>query len=276
MPAEATDQTATDLAKPVTTFAVYLRTSSRTGAAVWRLGVAVTMLLTWEATARWTGSTWLSSPTLVGARLADWLRGSLYFHLGITAEEIVVGVAMGTALGALLGLLLGRMPGLAGLLRPLIVALYNLPLLALAPLFIMLFGLGFLPAVVLVSVVVFFLVFFNTFSGAEAVDEDMIRSLQILGANRFEVFCKVIGPASVAWICSGLKVALPYSLAAATTGEMLAGGDGLGGVLTSAAQQFDMTAMYAALVILMIVGMLLNMAATRLETWLLRWRHAAH
>ena len=243
-------------------------------AALWRLAVAAALLLAWEIAAQATGSIWLSSPYLVAARLADWLRGSLYVHLGITLEEIIVGVSAGTAIGAVLGLLLGRSPGLAKLLRPLIVALYNLPLLALAPLFIMLFGLGFVPAVVLVSVIVFFLVFFNTFSGAEAVDEDVIRSLQIMGANRAEVFHKVIGPASVAWISSGLKVALPYSLAAATTGEMLAGGNGLGGVLTSAAQQFDMTAMYATLVILMIVGVLLNLAATRLESWLLRWRHA--
>ena len=243
-------------------------------AAFWRVGVAVALLLAWQIAALATGSIWLSSPNLVAARLADWLRGSLYVHLGITLEEIVVGVSAGTAVGAVLGLLLGRSPGLAKLLRPLIVALYNLPLLALAPLFIMLFGLGFVPAVVLVSVIVFFLVFFNTFSGAQAVDEDVIRSLQIMGANRAEVFHKVIGPASVAWISSGLKVALPYSLAAATTGEMLAGGNGLGGVLTTAAQQFDMTAMYATLVILMIVGVLLNVAATRLEFWLLRWRHA--
>jgi NitT/TauT family transport system permease protein len=241
-----------------------------------RLAVVIMLLLGWEIAARSTGSVWVSSPSLVAARLVDWLRGSLYGHLIITLEEIVVGVAAGTSSGALFGLLLGRSPGIARLLRPLIVAVYNLPLLALAPLFIMLFGLGFLPAVVLVVVIVFFLVFFNTFSGAESVDEDLIQSLRIMGANRFEVFCKVIGPASVAWISSGLKVALPYSLAAATTGEMLAGGNGLGGVLTSAAQQFDMTAMYTALVILMIVGVLLNLAATGMESWLLRWRHAAH
>ena len=256
--------------------ATYLQTSTPIGVTVWRLGVALVLLGAWQLTAHWTHSIWVSSPALVGVRLAHWLRGSLYFHLGITAEEIAVGVTAGTLLGALLGLLLGRSPELAALLRPLIVALYNLPLLALAPLFIMLFGLGFMPAVVLVSVVVFFLVFFNTFSGAAAVDDDVIRALQIMGAGRLEVFRKVIGPASVAWITSGLKVALPYSLAAATTGEMLAGGKGLGGVLTSAAEQFDMTAMYAALVVLMLAGILLNVAATRLETRLLRWRHADH
>lgn len=251
-----------------------LRSLANTHATIGRMGVAAVLLLAWQIAASATGSIWLSSPALVGARLADWLRGSLYPHLGVTLEEIVVGVAAGTLCGALLGLLLGRLPGLADLLRPLIVAAYNLPLLALAPLFIMLFGLGFMPAVVLVSVIVFFLVFFNTFAGAEAVDDDLVRSLQIMGANRWEVFHKVIGPASLVWISSGLKVALPYSLAAATTGEMLAGGDGLGGVLTSAAQQFDMTAMYAILVILMLIGMGLNVAATKLEAWLLRWRHA--
>jgi NitT/TauT family transport system permease protein len=261
-------------AKSGTTLAAYVQTTTRAGAAIWRLGVAIAIMLAWQAAARWTASNWLSSPSLVAARLADWLRGSLYPHLAVTMEEIVVGVALGTTIGAVFGLFLGRLPSLATLLRPLIVALYNLPLLALAPLFIMLFGLGFVPATVLVGVVVFFLIFFNTFSGAESVDEDMIRSLQIMGASRIEVFRKVIGPASAAWIISGLKVALPYSLAAATTGEMLAGGNGMGGVLTTAAQQFDMTSMYTALVVLMLLGVALNLCATRLETWLLRWRHA--
>lgn len=266
----------TRLTQIAMTLPAYARTSSRGAAAAWRFAVAVALLLVWQAMAYRSASNWFSSPALVAARLMEWLRGSLYVHLAVTLEEIAIGVTVGTVSGAMCGLLLGRMSVFADLLRPLIVALYNLPLLALAPLFIMLFGLGLLPSVVLVAVVVFFLVFFNTFAGAKAVDEDVIRSLQIIGASRVEVFCKVICPASIAWISSGLKVALPYSLAAATTGEMLTGGNGMGGVLNSAAQRFDIPSLYAALVVLMVVGMLLNVCAVRLEARLLRWRRAGN
>jgi NitT/TauT family transport system permease protein len=242
---------------------------------VWRVAVALSIPLAWEAAGRLSGSTWVSTPSLVGLRLLDWASDGLAFHIMTTAEEIAIGLVLGSLSGVLCGLLLGRMPILAGVLRPIIVALYSVPLISLAPLFIMLFGLGQMPQIVLVSIVVFFLIFFNTFAGAESVNEDLIRALHLMGANRTEVFRKVIGPASVVWIIGGLKVALPYALVAATTGEMLGSRGGIGFLLNNAAQQFDMTSLYAALVILMALGILTSGSAARLETSLLRWRHAA-
>lgn len=242
---------------------------------VWRVVVALSIPLVWEAAGRLSGSPWVSTPGLVGLRLLAWASDGLVFHITTTIEEIAAGLALGSTCGILCGLALGRMRVLAGILRPIIVALYSVPLISLAPLFIMLFGLGQMPQIVLVSIVVFFLIFFNTFAGAESVDEDLIRALHLMGASRTEVFRKVIGPASVVWIIGGLKVALPYALVAATTGEMLGSRGGIGFLLNNAAQQFDMTSLYAALVILMALGILTSGSATRLETWLLRWRHAA-
>jgi len=242
---------------------------------VWRVIVALSIPLVWEAVGRLSGSAWISTPSRVGMRVLAWASDGLAFHIATTVEEIATGLLIGSFFGILCGLLLGRMPVLAGILRPIIVALYSVPLISLAPLFIMLFGLGRMPQIVLVSIVVFFLIFFNTFAGAEAVDEDLIRTLHLMGAGRTEVFRKVIGPASVVWIIGGLKVALPYALVAATTGEMLGSRGGIGFLLNNAAQQFDMTSLYAALIILMALGVLTSGAAVRLETWLLRWRHAA-
>lgn len=243
---------------------------------IWRIAIALSIPLLWEAAGRLTGSTWISTPSLVAQRLSTWASDGLAFNIATTIEEIATGLALGSACGVLCGLVLGRMPVLAGILRPIIVALYSVPLIALAPLFIMLFGLGQMPQIVLVTIVVFFLIFFNTFAGAEAVDEELIRALRLMGASRAEVFRKVIGPASVVWITGGLKVALPYALVAATTGEMLGSRGGIGFLLNNAAQQFDMTSLYAALVILMVLGLLVSGLAARLESRLLRWRHASH
>lgn len=245
------------------------------GILAWQGVIALSIPAVWEATWRLTGSTWISAPSLVAVRLAAWASDGLAEHIATTAEEIATGLAIGCACGVLCGLVLGRMPILAGILRPIIVALYSVPLISLAPLFIMLFGLGQLPQIVLVGIVVFFLIFFNTFAGAEAVDEDLIRTLRLMGATRSEVFRKVIAPASIVWITGGLKVALPYALVAATTGEMLGSRGGIGFLLNGAAQQFDMTSLYAAMVILMLLGILTSASAARLESWLLRWRHAA-
>lgn len=242
---------------------------------VWRVVVALSIPLVWEVAGRLSGSAWVSTPWLVGLRLLAWASDGLVLHIMTTVEEIATGLLLGSTCGVLCGLVLGRMPVLAGILRPIIVALYSVPLISLAPLFIMLFGLGQMPQIVLVSIVVFFLIFFNTFAGAESVDEELIRALRLMGANGTEVFRKVIGPASVVWIIGGLKVALPYALVAATTGEMLGSRGGIGFLLNNAAQQFDMTSLYAALVILMALGVLASGSAARLESWLLRWRHAA-
>ena len=141
---------------------------------------------------------------------------------------MVTGLVVGATFGVLAGLLLGRSPIAAGILRPIVVAFYSVPLVALAPLFIMFFGLDMLPKIVLVTLVVFFLLFFNTFAGASSVDHDLIAQVELMGSTRRETFQKVVAPACMAWIIGGIKTALPYALVAATTGEMLAARRGLG------------------------------------------------
>jgi NitT/TauT family transport system permease protein len=139
----------------------------------------------------------------------------------------------------------------------------------------MFFGLDMLPKIVLVTIVVFFLLFFNTFAGATSVDHDLIAQVELMGSNRREKFQKVVAPACMAWIVGGIKIALPYALVAATTGEMLAARRGLGFVLSDAAGQFDMTSLYAALFILMLLGLAVSEVAAWSERRVLRWRHAA-
>lgn len=234
------------------------------------LGLA--LLAIWEATAMLTGGTFTSRPSLVAARLAAWFAGAIYPHLGTTLLELLLGMAIGCSLGIAAGLALGRAPVAAAILRPLIVALYSVPLVALAPLFIMFLGLGALPKIVLVALVTFFLLFFNTFAGAERIDPDQIHALELMGANRGEIFRKLIAPGTSVWIIGGMKIALPYALVATITGELLASRAGLGTLLSQASERFDMASLYAVLLILMVIGLLLSEAAARLENHLLRWR----
>jgi NitT/TauT family transport system permease protein len=241
----------------------------------WQIAVGLAWLAVWEIAGDVTGSTWISRPSLIGARLLIWARGDLYVHLATTVTEVVVGLTIGTGFGILAGLWFGRSPLLAGVMRPIIVAFYSVPLIALTPLFIMFFGLDMLPKIVLVGIVVFFLLFFNTFAGAQEVDADLIAAVDLMGSTTRERFQKVIAPACVAWIIGGIKVALPYALVAATTGEMLAARRGLGFLLSDAASQFDMAGLYAALVVLMLLGLAVAEAASWLERRMLRWRHGS-
>ena len=240
-----------------------------------QLALGLVLLAAWEIIGRTTGGLWTSQPSSIIVRLIKLAGGDLYWHTLITTSEMAIGLAIGASLGTVVGLILGYSSVLGIVLRPIVVVLYNIPLITLVPLFIFWFGFGMLPKVVLVSIAVFFIVFFNTFTGATKVDREMLQSVQTMGANPGEQFRKIYFPACLAWISAGVKIALPYSLGAAIVGEMLASRNGLGSLLSSSAAQFDMTGVYAVLFILMVLGMVLADLAVRLETFLLRWRHAA-
>ena len=250
-----------------------LRSDLPGGYLLWQIGLGLWLVAIWEWAGATTTSQWVNRPSLIADRLADLFSGAIYPHLAATAAELLIGLAIGVTSGVLAGLILGRTRVLGGILRPIIVGFYSVPLVSLAPLFIMFFGVEMLPKIILVSIVVFFLLFFTTFSGVEGIDQDLVSSLELMGADRREVFLKAVLPASTAWILGGVKVALPYALVATITGEMLAARSGLGYLLNQASQQFDMTTIYAVLVILMVVGILVSEVAARLERWLLRWRN---
>lgn len=242
---------------------------------LWRLVTVVVVLAAWELHGRLVDISWISQPSLILRRLGDIFVGQLGYDIGVTLSEIALGFLIGLPSGLVVGLLLGRSPMMGTLFRPIIVTLNSVPYVALAPILIMWFGLGIAPKVALVALVVFFLIFFNTFSGAQSVDDDQIEMLELMGASRIERFQKIIAPASIAWIMSGLKAALPYSLIAATVGEMMLSRAGVGNYITNAASQFDLTGVYTGLFIMMALGAMFNEFAHRIESWLLRWRPAA-
>src|SRR6185436_3099553 len=219
------------------------------------------------------GVAWISSPVLVARRLADWLMtGAIYVNVLTTLTEMVVGLIIGVVVGVLCGLLLGMSRLVATVVRPIIFAIYSVPLISLAPLLIMIFGIDMLPKIVLVATVVFFLVLFNTMKGVEMVDPDIVDVLKVMGAQWHESFRKVLLPGCMVWILSGVKVALPFALVAATVGEMMAARRGLGLVLSESGQKFDVTAIYAVLLILTVLGLVVAETGARLESSLLRWR----
>lgn len=243
---------------------------------LWQIGVGLGALALWHATSALFGTRWISAPSLVGARLYDWfVLGEIYPHLLTTLAEMLIGLAIGVTLGIVFGLALGMSRAFANVMRPLVFAIYSVPLVSLAPLLLMIFGIDMLPKIVLVATVAFFLVLFSTMKGVELVDQDLLDVLRLMGGSRGEAFRKVLLPASTVWILTGAKVALPYALVAATVGEMMAARRGLGYLLTMASQRFDFTSMYAVLVILTAIGLLISEGGSRVEQWLLRWRHEA-
>lgn len=242
----------------------------------WRIAVAVLILAAWELYGSSLGDrSWVSRPTLVAGRLAGWIAGDLWLHLLTTLWAMTLGLVIGIPAGVMAGLTLGRSRTWGEIMRPLVVAVYNVPLIALAPLLILWFGLDLTPKVVLVAIVTFFILFFATFTGAQSLDDDLVAMLRLMGASPGEEFVKVVIPASTAWIASAMRLALPYALIDAIMGELLASRQGVGFLLNNAISQVDMTGAYAALVVMMVIGVSMVAIARRIEASALKWRATA-
>jgi NitT/TauT family transport system permease protein len=237
-----------------------------------RILVGVAIFGIWEAYGQFVDPTWTSAPSSIVARLFEMGFVGVATNVVTTLYEMFLGLVIGLPCGLIVGLALGRMPRVAALLQPFLIAGNSIPLPALAPLFILWFGLGIAPKVVLVALVSFFLIFFTTLAGARSVDRDLIEMLSLMGASKLEVFRKIIAPASLVWIFAGLKNAVPYALIAATVGEILLSRSGVGFLISNAAQNFDMTGLYTALFILICLGAVLHELLIRLQGYMLRWR----
>lgn len=239
--------------------------------AIWRTVLSVVVLLLWElASDRLVPAFYVSRPSDIAVYLIEaFSSGAIFQHLAATLTEVVVGFSLGLPIGLVVGLLLGSFPLAARIFQPFVILFYSLPLLALAPLLIFWFGIGPTFKIVLVAVSVFFFIFFNTYSGARAIDGDLVASLRVMGATWREVFQKVTLPASIAWIFSGVRIAAPYALAAAIVGEMLVARAGLGQLLIRNIQMNDIAGLYGVLLTITVLGIIAAVGTDRLEQFML-------
>ncbi|MEU5761269.1 ABC transporter permease [Nocardia sp. NPDC047648] len=216
---------------------------------------------------------WVSSPEAIGDRLIEWTRdGTLAANAQATLLAMAIGLVLGSAAGIVAGFLLGRVRLLGDVFNPFIIAMNSLPKLALAPLFILWFGIGLQAKVVMTALVCFFLVFYNTFAGARDTDSELLGVVAVLGANSRQRLTKVILPYTLAWILTGLRLAVPYSLLGVVVSEITASNEGLGHLLKTSANTFDTAGTFAAIAVLVVVALVLNIVVTRAESLSSRWK----
>jgi len=240
----------------------------------WRVAIVIVGLSAWQfASGRLIKPFWISSPSEIWAQLATWIAtGELWVNVEVTLTETVLGFVFGAVGGIVVGLALGLNRRLAAVLDPFIVAFYSLPKIALAPLFILWFGVGLTSKVVLATFVVFFLVFYNTYAGVLAVEQELVDVLRLMGGSRWQIVRKVILPSALIWIFTGMKSSVPYALIGAVVGEMMASNKGLGYLIQAAAGQYDTGGVFAALFVLMIIATGLHELLKQSERLMLRWR----
>ena len=241
-----------------------------------RVLVGVAFLALWYvASGNWVDTLLISAPQTVALRLWRWtLDGTLWDNLSVTLEATVLGFAIGCSVGFGLGLLFGRFQMMAEVFDPYITAIYSIPKIALAPLFILWFGIGLESKVAVSAAIVFFVIFLNTYTGVREVNPLYVNTTRIMGGGEFAVLRYVIIPSAAAWVITGLKVSVPYALVGTVVGEFMSSNRGIGFLISQATGLFNTTSVFAGIIVLAVVGALINTGLKYLEAWVLRWRLA--
>ena len=199
-------------------------------------------------------------------------EGDLLKHTAITLAEALWGLAFGTVCGIMVAFFLGLFDTLGKIIEPFITAVYGIPKLALAPIFVLWFGLGLESKIIMASLLVFFLVFFSTYGGIKSVDRNILTAVRLMGASQGQIVRKVILPSSVPWILAGVRGGLGASLIGAIVGEYMGASAGLGWVISSATSFFKVDRVMSCIFILFIVGIVFNIILKYIERLLLKWR----
>jgi NitT/TauT family transport system permease protein len=244
-----------------------------------RFALLVATIAVWQAvsTSSKAMTFYISSPSAIWNREVQWIAdGTIWFHTLITVQETVIGFALGALLGIAAGFILGPNKVLGSILDPFILAVYSIPKVALAPLFIVWFGVGLWMKIVLATVTVFFLVFFNTLAGVRNVDPDLVNAVWLMGGDARTILFKVIIPHAMSSALTGARIAIPYALIGAVVGELIASNRGIGYLIESSASQFDTAGVFAALIVLTILATILNGLVDAIDRYTSRWKVEAN
>lgn len=252
------------------------RRRRRWGVHVLRVAVFAVILGVWElASGRWVADYLISSPSLVAATLFDYATGGdpdIVSDVLVTGQELLLGYLVGVVSGVAVGLLLGYWPAGAAVFNPLISAVNGIPKIALAPLFLIWFGIGVESKIAIASMTVFFVMFYNTYMGVSTMPTNLVDVLRVMGAGRTTIVRKVTLPQVSVPVIAGLKASVPFAMIGVVVGEFIASQNGIGYRIQSATQNFDSATVFAGIAILMVMIMAGMGAVNLLERRVLRWQ----
>lgn len=212
-------------------------------------------------------------PVKVFANMFNWFAtGEIWPHLGITLLETLLAFFVGLALGVVVGLWLGLSNTAALLLDPYIKALNAMPRVILGPIFVVWFGLGIWSKVMLGVTLVFCIVFFNVFQGVREVSPNILASARMLGASSRQLLRTVYLASATSWVFSSLHTSVGMAFVGAVVGEYLGSARGVGYLILQAEAVFDVSAVFAGIIVLTIFALLLDWCVTLIEKRLLIWR----
>ncbi|MFC5818601.1 ABC transporter permease [Nonomuraea harbinensis] len=201
-----------------------------------------------------------------------WADGTLQQDLLVSADEFLKGFGAGLVAGVLLGLLLGTSRRAKDYIDPLINGLYATPLVALAPLFILWFGIGETKTVLLVFMLVVLPIAINTDAGIRATDPQHLEAARSFGASRLQLFTMVRFPTSVSFLVAGIRMGIGRGLIGVVVGELFGSQSGLGYRILVSSQYFQTDVLLAGVLIFSVTGVLLVKIFEWLERRVAPWQ----
>jgi NitT/TauT family transport system permease protein len=238
--------------------------------------VAIAALLFWQlcASEKLLDPTVISSPAAVfGYLFGNAIEGSeLWTNTYYTMIATIVAFGIGSAMGILAGLVCVQFTILEEVFDPFVTLMNSFPRIALAPLFVVWFGIGLLSKVVLAVSVIFFILMLTTIAGGRSVDRNLVALCRSLGAGPWKIFRSITLPTAAPSIFAGLKLGLIYSFLGVIVGEMIASEHGLGQEAMKYSNLFQMDRVLAVLFFLATITTLLATIMTAIERRVLRWQ----
>lgn len=214
-----------------------------------------------------------TKPSLIGVAFKEQVQGSKLWHdLAVSSQAFLWGFSFAVAVGIPVGLVMGWRKRVEYALDPFLTALYASPLIALAPLFIIIFGVGVLGKAALVFLLAIFPFIFNTFAGVKSTDALLINVIRSFGGTEKDLYLKVILPSTMPYIIAGARIAIGRGLVGIIVGEFYAASEGIGFAISQAGDTYRLPDMFVGIIILSLIAIVLTELMRRLELTLAPWR----
>jgi ABC-type nitrate/sulfonate/bicarbonate transport system permease component len=214
-----------------------------------------------------------TKPSLIGVAFKEQVQGSKLWHdLAVSSQAFLWGFSFAVIVGIPVGLVMGWRKRVEYALDPFLTALYASPLVALAPLFIIVFGVGVLGKAALVFLLAIFPFIFNTFAGVKSTDALLINVIRSFGGSEKDLYLKVILPSTMPYIIAGARIAIGRGLVGIIVGEFYAASEGIGFAISQAGDTYRLPDMFVGIIILSLIAIILTELMRRLEVTLAPWR----
>ncbi|AXK80072.1 ABC transporter permease [Pseudolabrys taiwanensis] len=225
-----------------------------------QFGIFVALLALWEVAAdlKVIDPFFWSQPSTIWSTLVVFFtEGNAFTDIVYTFESTLIGFVLGTVAGALLGMSFWWSPNYARVMQPYVVCLESIPKLALAPLIVLVFGMGIGSKVAIAIALTIVVSTLTAYAGVRAVDKDQERLFYSIGASRWQVFSKLVVPSCVPWIISILRVNIGLALTGSIVGEFVASEHGLGRTILYAGSTYEISLVWVAVLVLATLSMVM-------------------